>query len=241
MSKIFMSHSSQDKDFVRRLSVDLKTSGHEPWLDEWEIKVGECIVSKISEGIQDADYAVLVLTPESVASGWVDREWKTMYWSEIQKANLKVLPILLRKCQIPTLLQTKRYADFTTRYEIGFSQLLDTISLDASSKPTTYSNKSNRSARFQRKEPREITLSFEFVQSGQILEAQVPINLMVAELKREVMNEMSYSDQFLDGRIASTHIYSKTRNMRLDENISLNDNGVRDGETLQLLFECCAG
>ena len=56
MAKIFISHSSHDKGFVRKLAKDLKSIGYEPWLDEWEIKVGDCIVSKVEHGIADADY-----------------------------------------------------------------------------------------------------------------------------------------------------------------------------------------
>lgn len=127
MAKIFISHSSLDKDFVRELSSDLIELGHKPWLDEWEIKVGECIVTKVEEGISNSDYIIIVLTPNSVASGWVEREWKTVYWSEIQFKKIMVLPVLLKECEIPTLLKTKKYADFRGKYAIGFSQLVQSI------------------------------------------------------------------------------------------------------------------
>lgn len=127
MAKVFLSHSSKDKEFVRRLADDLRELGHSPWLDEWEIRVGDCIVSKIQEGILGADYVVLVLTPESVTSGWVEREWKDAYWTEIEARRIVVLPILLRPCEAPTLLRTKKYADFIKRYELGLAQLTQAI------------------------------------------------------------------------------------------------------------------
>lgn len=127
MAKIFISHSSEDKDFVIKLASDLRELGHTPWLDEWEIKVGECIVTKIEEGVSKADYVVLVLTPQSVSSGWVDREWKTAYWEEIEKSRILVLPVLLKDCKIPPLLKTKKYADFRKNYTIGFAQLVQPI------------------------------------------------------------------------------------------------------------------
>jgi hypothetical protein len=123
MANVFLSHSSQDKDFVRRLADDLRDLGHEPWLDEWKIRVGDCIVSKIQEGLAQADYVVLVLTPEAVASGWVDREWKAAYWSEISEKRVIVLPVLLRLCELPPLLRTKKYADFTQSHELGLTLL----------------------------------------------------------------------------------------------------------------------
>jgi hypothetical protein len=123
MANVFLSHSSKDNDFVRRLADDLRELGHEPWLDEWKIRVGDCIVSKIQEGLARAEYVVLVLTPEAVASGWVDREWKDAYWSEIGEKRVIVLPVLLRACEVPPLLRTKKYADFTQRYELGLALL----------------------------------------------------------------------------------------------------------------------
>ena len=51
--KIFLSHSSKDKEFVRKLADDLKTYGLSVWFDEWEIKVGDSITNKISQGIDE--------------------------------------------------------------------------------------------------------------------------------------------------------------------------------------------
>lgn len=136
MAKIFLSHSSKDKDFVRKLARNLKHLGHNPWYDEWEIRVGECIVSRIQEGLSKADFVILVLTPEAVASGWVKREWKDAYWSEIKEKNIVVLPVLLRKTDIPKLLRTKKYADFSTSFEIGFGELCQSLPPSKSSQST---------------------------------------------------------------------------------------------------------
>jgi hypothetical protein len=54
--RIFLSHSSQDKDSVRRLAEDLRRVGIEVWLDEWEIRVGDQISRKIQEGLKNTDY-----------------------------------------------------------------------------------------------------------------------------------------------------------------------------------------
>ena len=50
----FMNISVEGKDDLD----DLRELGHEPWLDEWEIKVGDCIVTKIEEGMSNSDYVV---------------------------------------------------------------------------------------------------------------------------------------------------------------------------------------
>ena len=127
MAKLFISHSSKDKEFVFQLSKDLCALGHKPWFDDWEIKVGECIPSKIDRAIGEADYVIIVLSPDAVNSGWVEREWQSKYWDEIEKNKTLVLPILISDCQIPNLLKTKKYADFRDNYRVGIVYLMAAI------------------------------------------------------------------------------------------------------------------
>ena len=127
MSRVFISHSSLDKIFARLLANDLKSNGHEPWLDEWEIKVGECILTKIDKGIDNSDFVVVVLSRHSVESGWVEKEWKTKYWAEISSGKTLVLPVLIEDCNIPAILSTKRYADFRQGYPVAFSEVLAAV------------------------------------------------------------------------------------------------------------------
>lgn len=127
MARIFLSHSSEDKEFVRRLYEDLLALGHSPWLDEWRIKVGDCIISSIQDGLKSSDYIIVVLSPAAVASGWVEREWKEAYWSEVSAGRTMVLPVLLADCEIPFLIRTKKYADFRHKYELGLATLCQAI------------------------------------------------------------------------------------------------------------------
>ena len=113
---IFLSHSTKDKWFVNRLAADLADLGHRVWIDEWEINVGDSIPTRIAEGLESADFVAVVLTQHSVESKWVEREWQAKYWSEIEKNQTAVLPLLVEDCVIPLLLKTRRYADFRTDY-----------------------------------------------------------------------------------------------------------------------------
>jgi len=121
---VFISHSSLDKGFARQLSTDLSAFGHDPWLDEWQIKVGESIPEKIATGLEAADYILVVLSANSVTSKWVEREWHAKYWDEVSKGQVAVLPVLLTDCTIPTLLKTKKYADFRSDYNNGLDDIL---------------------------------------------------------------------------------------------------------------------
>jgi hypothetical protein len=124
MASVFLSHSSKDAEFASWLATELRRCGHAPWLDEWEIKVGECIVTRLGQGIAGSDAVVLVMTPEAVTSGWVGREWKTAYWNEINRNKVLLLPVMLRGCEVPDLIRTKKYADFRGDHQTGLRQLL---------------------------------------------------------------------------------------------------------------------
>ena len=64
MTTVFISHSAKDKPFVRKLAEDLRRLGVDPWLDEWEIKVGDCIVTKVEHAVANADFVAVVLAPD---------------------------------------------------------------------------------------------------------------------------------------------------------------------------------
>lgn len=110
---VFLSHNHNDKSFVRRLAADLSNQGIPYWLDEAEIKVGESLIEKIRAGIDKVDFVAVVLSPDSVASPWVQREVDVAMNQEVLGRRVKVLPLMYRKCDLPGFLLGKRYADFS--------------------------------------------------------------------------------------------------------------------------------
>lgn len=124
MSKLFLCHSSTDKEFVRKLVDDLNKRSVGVWVDEREILVGDPIRQKIEDGLKTADYLGVVLSPASVQSEWVKKELDAKLIEEIEAKRVMVLPILLKNCEIPPLLKGKLYADFRSDYDTGFTSLI---------------------------------------------------------------------------------------------------------------------
>jgi len=123
---MFLSHTSDDKPFVRRLAQALKERGVEHvWVDEAEIQIGDSLIAKIQDGIQKSEYFGIVLSPRSVTSSWVQRELEQAMMMEIQSKSVKVLPLLYESCDLPGFLSGKLYADFQT--EELFSTSLDKL------------------------------------------------------------------------------------------------------------------
>lgn len=125
MAKVFISHSTQDRDFTLKLAENLSQAGIPTWLDHWEIKVGDSIVEKINEGIRTSDYLIVVLSKASTTSRWVREELSAAKTIEIDKKGVFILPVLLETCDIPPMIAAKRYADFRLSFTQGLDELLD--------------------------------------------------------------------------------------------------------------------
>lgn len=124
MASIFLCHNSQDKYFVRKLKEDFKKDGINVWFDEDEMKVGDSLIEKISEGISRMEYLGAILSKNSVESVWVKKEIAIAMTEEIKGQRVKVLPILFEDCNIPPFLRDKIYADFRGVYIKGYKALL---------------------------------------------------------------------------------------------------------------------
>jgi TIR domain-containing protein len=127
MPTIFLSHSSKDKDTARRIAVDLSMSDIRVWFDEWEIVIGESISQKISRGLEDSEFVVVLLSAHSVESGWVQKEWMSRIGEEAESKSVAILPVVVDDCVIPALLRDKRRADIREGYDGALRELIAAI------------------------------------------------------------------------------------------------------------------
>lgn len=139
-STVFISYSSLDQHLARKLASDLKELGHSPWLDEWEIGLGESIPGKIEHAIDKAQFVAIVLTRSSTSSSWVEREWRAKYWEEIKANQVMILPLLFEDCEIPLLLRNRRYADFRENYATALTVLNEALRSQSPAIPPTTSS-----------------------------------------------------------------------------------------------------
>jgi hypothetical protein len=124
---IFLSHTSEDKPFVRRLKESLVNHGvTKVWLDEAEIQIGDSLIKKIDEGLQMTKYIGVILSPRSIESNWVEKELEIAMNREIASGEVVVLPLVMEQCDLPTFLQGKLYADFYSpeKYDESLQKLL---------------------------------------------------------------------------------------------------------------------
>lgn len=124
MSKVFLSHAGIDKPFVERLAQDLIKKGVDVWYDKWEIKVGDSILWKIEESIEESDYLAIVISKEAWESAWVRTEIEAAFQRQVEMKAKFILPLYYRDCKIPLLFRGIKYADFRDNYEEGLKELV---------------------------------------------------------------------------------------------------------------------
>jgi TIR domain len=88
--KVFLSHSTKDKQSVQTLAAELKAEKIEPWLCEVDIEFGEIFVAKIEEGLRDADLTVVFWSPEAAPSDWTRLEWTSVIAREISESRTRL-------------------------------------------------------------------------------------------------------------------------------------------------------
>ena len=74
MSHVFISYSKRNADYVNRLANYLQENGFDIWLDTSNLHDGVSWWQAIDQGIKDCTAFIVVMTPESAASKWVQKE-----------------------------------------------------------------------------------------------------------------------------------------------------------------------
>ena len=96
MTQVFISYSRKDLIFVERLAEDLQAAGLEVWYDLSGLEGGTRWGQEIQSAIEASQVFVVVLSPNSIDSQWVEREF--MYAESMKK---KIIPLLYQPCKTP--------------------------------------------------------------------------------------------------------------------------------------------
>lgn len=124
---IFISHRKADAALAERLAERLRDEGFQVWFDEWRIDLGDSIVQKINEGLEEARYVVLCYSEAGVLSPWMSREWMSTLARQLSGAGVKLLPIRLSGGAPPAILADIKYADLVKDWDRGIADLLRTL------------------------------------------------------------------------------------------------------------------
>ncbi|MGA2263626.1 MAG: TIR domain-containing protein [Acidobacteriota bacterium] len=109
--RVFLSHSTKDGEFVKKLAAEFERELITPWLCEVDIIAGDNFVTEIEEGLSSSDLAIVAWSPDAASSRWTDLEWATILDREISESRRRLGVVLLKDAKLPELLRTKIFID----------------------------------------------------------------------------------------------------------------------------------
>jgi len=132
----FISYSSKDNAFARRLHADLQNNGVRCWFAPEHMKIGDKIRPAIHDAIRLYDKLLLILSKDSVHSQWVEDEVERALEKERRDGSTVLFPIRLDDSVMEidrgwpvTLRNSRHIGDFRhwkdhESYQAAFDRLL---------------------------------------------------------------------------------------------------------------------
>jgi hypothetical protein len=98
-TSVFLSYSSRDRKDAFAVKQLLEENQVKVWLDFFDIRMTAELSSQLAEKVRDAEVFCLLLSPTAVQSPWVSKEIESAL--AVARNGLRILPVILRPCQIP--------------------------------------------------------------------------------------------------------------------------------------------
>jgi len=127
---VFVSHSEADQAWVRdQLVPRLKQAGLRVAVDYQDFVIGTPKMANIERAVQSSRHTLIVLTPD-----WIEGEWTaldSLFAGTFDPAarQRKLIPLLLKPCELPPRIKILTYADFTAPEEraLQWERLVDAL------------------------------------------------------------------------------------------------------------------
>lgn len=90
-TKIFIRYASEDEDFAKPLAESLGIE-FEVWFAPYKLAVGDSLLRKISQGLRECDFGVVILSPHFFAKEWPQAELDGLFNLESEQRKV-ILPV----------------------------------------------------------------------------------------------------------------------------------------------------
>lgn len=130
--KVFLCHSSSDKQPVRELFARLQADGFDPWLDEEKLVPGQDWNREIIKAVRASDVVLVCLSHKATnKSGYVQKEIKFALdvADEQPEDTIFLIPLRFEECEVPERLRRWHWVNFFE--ENGYKRLLLALNLRA--------------------------------------------------------------------------------------------------------------
>ncbi|XP_066302276.1 uncharacterized protein [Branchiostoma lanceolatum] len=115
---VFFCYSKTDAPWVKNMVQKLESDelGFKCCFHERDFIPGMAIIENIVRSIQKSQKTVFVLSREFVASRWCNFERQMVMGANLREENKKVIPVMLRECDLPDFLHHMTYLEEWTPY-----------------------------------------------------------------------------------------------------------------------------
>jgi hypothetical protein len=117
---VFLSYHSGDADWVEGLKAALASKGIRVWIDSEQIRPGDLFPGALARAIGGVQCVVLILSPGSVASAWVEEEFNLAL-----ARRCRVIGALIDEVEPPGFLEGRTWIDF--RDSAQFHECVDQL------------------------------------------------------------------------------------------------------------------
>ncbi len=117
-AKVFISYAHADQAAAQRVARQLGAAGLDVWFDRDKLQPGDNWALALGRAIADSDALVVLLSPDALASEWVQREIE--YALTEQRYKNRVVPVVVRPTRnVPWILRNFQMLDFRTEEDLG--------------------------------------------------------------------------------------------------------------------------
>ena len=121
---LFLSYSTADQEIAGQLAMALLAESVKVWKDDLRIRPGDQLSEEIVTAIETCSFFCILLSTESVASDWVQRELDVALACDRAGTRGFLIPVLLDDCEIPESLEDLRFIDFREESQRGIRVLV---------------------------------------------------------------------------------------------------------------------
>jgi hypothetical protein len=111
VADIFVSYTSQDREWANWIGLELEALGHVPRIDNWEVSAGGNIMAWMEKRHDEADHLLCIVSKTYLKKPYSSLERQAGQWAAVTTRPNFVLPVFIEQCEAPTLLAPLKRCD----------------------------------------------------------------------------------------------------------------------------------
>jgi hypothetical protein len=135
VADIFVSYTSNDRDWAFWIGQQLERLGHLAHIHEWEIEAGGNIPAWMQERQDEADHTLCVISNAYLSRPYSSWERQAAQWAAASDRPNFMLPVFVEDCKAPTMLAPFKRCDLFGLNENEASERLEAY-LKPAAKPS---------------------------------------------------------------------------------------------------------